>query len=122
MRRFLMILVLGMTSSGAMAQFNAFQTEPGGPKLTGADLDIMLGSVNQLNRSDAVAVGSSESWSNPATGSSGKSTVTRLTEKEGMKCHVIGHDFSVGKPPAASRFQVSFTWCLTPDRGWKIAD
>ncbi len=122
MRRFLMILVLGMTSSAAMAQFNPFQTEPGGPKLTGTDLDIMLSSVNHLNRSETVAVGSSESWDNPTTGSFGKSTVTRLTEKQGMKCHVIGHDFSVGKPQVASRFQVSFTWCLTPDRGWKIAE
>lgn len=122
MRRFLMILVLGMTSSAAMAQFNPFQTEPGGPALTGADLDIMLTSVNQLNRSNAVAVGSSDSWTNPATGSFGKSTVTAMTEKQGMKCHVIGHDFSVGKPKVASQFKVTFTWCLTPDRGWKIAD
>lgn len=122
MRRFLMILVFGMTSSAAMAQFNAFQTEPGGPTLTGTDLDIMLSSVNQLNRAETTTVGSSDSWRNPATGSFGKSTVTQVTEKQGMKCHVIGHDFSVGKPQVASPFQVTFTWCLTADRGWKIAN
>ena len=104
----------------AMAQYrNLF---PVGPNkgLTSADTDAMLSSINVLNRDPRVAVGSSESWRNAATGSHGTSSVTQILQRDGLTCHLVHQEIFVrGAIPARV---YNFTWCLTHGGDWKIAN
>lgn len=120
----MMIGLVGVTAAGApaLAQFNPFLAKQSGPALRGDDLDLFLASVNHLNRAANAAPGLSETWSNPRTGSKGTSRITEMTTKANMACHVIQHAMTIGKAPRSRDSAFTLTWCLTPDRGWKVAD
>jgi hypothetical protein len=114
------ILPLLYAHAPASAQINPFRSGRVEAGLSPQDTDILLSSVNQLNRRTDIAVGTSESWSNPATGSHGTSSVTGLLERSGMACHRIQHEVSARR--AKTPRQYDLTWCLTQSGEWKIAE
>lgn len=122
MIRLLTATLFCLAAGSAMAQYNPFLPSPSGPALRGEDLDLFLASVNQLNRGAEAKVGSSESWTNPRTGSHGLSRIAGQTTKADMRCNAIAHEISIGKAPKSRTTAFSLTWCLTADRGWKVTD
>jgi surface antigen len=71
-----------------------------------------------LNAAEPSKAGSSESWNNPQTKSSGTSTILRLFNSGGMVCHLIRHHIVVdGRAP---EHNYRLTWCRTPTGEWKI--
>lgn len=65
-------------------------------------------------------VGTTASWSNPASGNSGSiKLVKRLTHKT-QQCEDIEYTVRSGGPPAYTE-HYHFTSCLQPDGSWKIA-
>jgi hypothetical protein len=113
----LVAVVLLLASLPAAAQINPFRSGRTEAGLSGEDSDLLFSSVNQLNRRKNVAVGSSESWRNPATGSHGTSSVTQILERSGMTCHRVHH--KVSARGARTPRQYDLTWCLTPEGEWK---
>lgn len=113
-----LMMALTLIAGSAFAQINPWRGSKAGEFLSADDLDALLASVNQLNRSANVAVGAAEPWRNPRSGSQGVSTITGLTQHGGMNCHVIRHQFSVRKSTTPSQYDL--TWCLTPAGEWKI--
>jgi hypothetical protein len=102
----------------AEAQFTPFLATRARPGLSAADFDLLRESIDRLNREANVAVGSEEQWSNPATGSHGRSVVTRLFTSNQRPCHVLHHDLfprGVERPD-----KYDFTWCRVADGSWKI--
>jgi hypothetical protein len=110
--------VLLLASVPAAAQINPFRSGRTEAGLSGEDSDLLLSSVNALNRRRDVAVGSSESWRNPATRSHGTSSVTQILQRSGMTCHQVRHEVSARG--ARTPRQYELTWCLTPEGEWRI--
>lgn len=86
--------------------------------LTQQDLDMIHGAVT--NDVHGKPVGTTASWSNPASGNSGSiKLVKRLTRKT-QQCEDIEYTVRSGGPPAYTE-HYHFTSCLQPDGSWKIA-
>ena len=89
-----------------------------GRGLSSEDNRLLFDSVARLNAAEPSKVGSSESWDNPQTKSSGTSTILRVFKSGGMVCHLVRHHIVVdGRGPGHN---YRFTWCLTPSGEWKI--
>ncbi len=108
---------LGLAALPAAAQVNPFR---GATTALGAtDSAMFWSSVEKLNRLPDLAVGSSTSWRDSATGSSGENRVTGVSRRNGMTCHTVRHQLLIKGRTPPSVFNV--TWCLAPDGAWKIA-
>jgi len=103
----------------ALAQINPFRSNRWGPTLSATDVELMGDSIAKLNRKPNVEVGAEERWSNPATGSYGTSTITRILVEAKRPCHAMHHEFfAQGQPPPSS---YDLTWCRISNGQWKIA-
>jgi surface antigen len=103
----------------ATAQINPFRSNRNGPTLSATDLDLLGASVNRLNQKQDLQVGAEEKWSNPATGSYGSSTVSRIFTKGKLPCHAMHHEvFAQGREPSRT---YDLTWCRVANGQWKIA-
>lgn len=104
----------------AAAQFTPFMFDNRyGQRLSSGDWDLMLSSINTLNRGMQVEVGSANKWNNPRTGSRGTTSVTQIVRQNGMICHLLRHQVSIrGSMPLRV---YDLKWCLTPDGAWKVA-
>ena len=82
-------------------------------------LRIELAENLRLNAAEPSKVGSSESWDNPQTKSSGTSTILRVFNSGGMVCHLARPRIVVddGRRPGHN---YRFSWCLTPSGEWEI--
>jgi hypothetical protein len=118
MRIQLLVPLLLLAAFPAAAQVNPFWSNRTGPKLTQTDQDKLLSSIDQLNRSTDLHVGSKQSWSDPASGSHGTNSVSRIFQSGGMHCHLLHHEISM-KGLARPR-AYNLTWCQTPEGAWKI--
>ena len=114
--RLLVIGLLVSATSPAMAQINPFQGTRTG--LTQRDVSMLSASISRLNRTNDLAVGAQDSWSNPSSHSSGQNTVTRIYQDDGLSCHGMRHEFTVKgrKPPRV----YNLNWCQASDGSWKI--
>jgi surface antigen len=115
-----LLVMLGAISFAvpAMAQINPFKNNRTGANLSATDLDLLGSSIDKLNRDPKLATGASEKWSNPATGSYGTSTVTKVFEQGHTPCHTMHHDvFTQGKSPARG---YDLTWCRTAKGQWRV--
>ncbi|MGE4046994.1 MAG: hypothetical protein AB7F35_19185 [Acetobacteraceae bacterium] len=102
----------------ASAQINPFWAGRNDPRMSAEDNNLLLASIDRLNRRKNVDVGASDSWRNPQTGSHGTSSVTGIFQRSGMTCHRMRHEISTrGDSPEP----YDLTWCLTPEGAWKIA-
>jgi hypothetical protein len=119
-RSFLTLAFVVLAVAPAAAQINPFRSGRTEAGLSGEDVDLLLSSVNALNRSKDVAVGSSESWRNPATGSRGTSSVIQILNRAGMTCHRVRHEVAARGSTVPRRYDL--TWCLTPGGEWKMAE
>jgi hypothetical protein len=109
---------LVLTATQARAQVNPFRSGRYETRLSPEDIDRMLSSANQVNRTPGVAVGSKASWGDPKTGSHGTSTVERIFKQNGMTCHLVRHETFVRGDAQPRHFDL--TWCLTPADEWKV--
>jgi surface antigen len=110
------LLLIGV--SAADAQINPFRSSRQATGLTNDDVAKVTEATGRLNQKDPIHVGDVETWSNPASGNSGKVTVTRLFKHSGMACHGVRYDMSY----KASRPPRSYTadWCHTKSGEWKL--
>ncbi len=103
----------------ASAQIGAFGWSPDEPRLTNADRQMLWDSMTSLNRVPSPPVGETKSWSNPASGVSGKVWVAGVTQDQGMPCHKLHYTIDFPGQPVPQNYE--FTWCRTADGQWKIA-
>ena len=110
------LLLVG--ASAAEAQINPFRSSQQANGLTREDVAMVSEATGRLNRKDPIHVGDFEDWSNPASGNSGKVTVTRLFKSAGMACHAVRYDLSFRPPRAARSYDAN--WCQTTAGAWRL--
>jgi len=118
-RLFLPLLVL-LTASltlPATAQINPFRGSRGTP-LNSDDLNALFHATTRLLDRPQLSVGTTEQWTNSASGVSGTVTAGDAVERRGLSCRLATY---VLTGPAAERPRNgTLTWCKTQD-GWKTA-
>jgi hypothetical protein len=111
-------LVLAALPSVARVAPFGYGTSPSDPRLSATDMNLLMESVSRLNSNPQSVVGSEEEWFNPATGSRGKSRISRILTNAGRPCHEIHHELlPLGLTPPRI---YNLTWCRVPDGAWKI--
>ena len=120
------LAVVGMALCGlawmpvqALAQAGAFGWSPDVARLTDQDNKLLWQNTDALNQSASAAAGDTRSWSNTASGNTGKVTLARVFESNGMPCHALQYAISFTGQPVPQDY--AFTWCRTADGQWKIA-
>jgi surface antigen len=119
MRRHILWLlpVIGLCLSvPAHAQINPFRGSKGTP-LRSADLKALTDATYRLLDRPDLAVGSTETWSNPASGGNGTLTAGDPVQRHGLSCRSV--DYTVSFPHDSSSRDRTLVWCKTPN-GWKI--
>jgi hypothetical protein len=114
------IIVLSMIAMAlpAMGQINPFRNNRAATPLSATDFDLLGDSIGTLNKDPKLAVGTAEKWDNPATGSHGTSTVTKIFRIGHMPCHAMHHEvFAQGRTPGRT---YDLTWCRAPNGQWKV--
>jgi surface antigen len=86
--------------------------------LTQQDLDMIRGAVT--NQVHGKPVGTTASWSNPASGNSGSIRLVRKLTRQNQQCEEIEYTVR-SKGPSIYSEHYHFTSCLQPDGTWKIA-
>ena len=110
------LLLIG--GSAADAQINPFRSSRQANGLSKEDVAMVTDATGRLNQKDPIHVGDSEDWSNPASGNSGKVTVTRLFTSLGMACHAVRYDLSYKAPRSPRSYNAN--WCRTKTGEWKL--
>ena len=113
------LAVVPAASERALAQAGAFGWSPDEARLTNEDNRLLWQSTDALNAMASPAAGETRSWSNPASGTSGKVTLVRLFESNGMPCHALHYAISFPTQPVPQGYD--FTWCRAANGQWKIA-
>jgi len=103
----------------ADAQVGAFGWSPDEPRLNNDDRKMLWDSMTSLNRLPSPPVGETKTWSNTASGNSGKVWVAGVSQDRGMPCHRLHYTIDFRGEPVPQNYE--FTWCRTPDGAWKIA-
>ena len=86
--------------------------------LTQQDLDMIHSAVT--NQVHGKSVGTTASWSNPASGNSGSIRLVKKMARNNQKCENIEYTMNSKGPPVYTE-HYHFTSCLQPDGNWKIA-
>jgi hypothetical protein len=86
--------------------------------LTQADLDMVKTALAQQVHDKKL--GTSASWSNPASGNSGKMTLLQISSRDGRRCEQIEYRMS---PPSKTEPSDRFVLisCIQPDGAWKLS-
>ena len=120
------LVVLGMALCGVAsepgpvwAQAGAFGWSPDTARLTDRDNQLLWQATDALNQAASAAAGDTRSWTNAVSGNSGKVTLARLFESNGMPCHALQYAISFAGQPVPQDY--AFTWCRIADGQWKIA-
>jgi hypothetical protein len=111
-----LLLLTGL--SAADAQINPFRSTRQANGLSREDVAMVSEATGRLNRRDPIHVGDAEDWNNPASGNSGKVTVTRLFKYSGMACHAVRYDLSYKASRPARSYNAD--WCHTKSGDWKL--
>ena len=109
--------VLGlMASAPVQAQVNPFG-DSSKIKLSNGDFKVLDEATQKLLSNPDLKPGTQESWTNPATKSTGSLTVKNQLHRKGFSCVAVGYQsMARGRPPNRTG---ELTWCKTSD-GWKI--
>ena len=86
--------------------------------LTQQDLDMIRAAVS--NEVHGKLVGTTASWSNPASGNSGAIKLVKRLTRKNQHCEDIEYTVRSGGSPVYTE-HYHFTSCLQPDGSWKIA-
>jgi surface antigen len=86
--------------------------------LTQQDLDLIRGAVT--NQIHGKPVGTTASWTNPASGNSGSIKLLKKLPRASQQCEELGYTVRSGSTPVYTE-HYNFTSCLKPDGTWKIA-
>lgn len=111
-----LLLIAVCLSAPTLAQINPFRGSRGAP-LSSADIQALTEATNRLLDRPQLAVGGTETWSNPQSGSSGTVTAGNPVQRRGMACRVVHYQTTVVNRAAGRN--TTLTWCKTAD-GWKI--
>jgi len=103
-----LIPVIGLIAGAAQAQL--LPTWETNIVLSQQDLDLIHGKP----------VGTTASWSNPASGNSGFIKLGKKLTRKNQQCEKIEYTVRSGGPPVYTE-HYHFTSCLQPDGAWKIA-
>ena len=107
------LLALG-TATGAQAQITGFFGDQG-PFLDRADLVLADQAATRLLRPQPAAIGTTETWAEPASGDSGTLTMERAYRSKGRDCRTVGwHDMF--KSGAERTFHLNT--CFVAGRWW----
>jgi len=105
-----------LTTASAEAQlFSTWETHI---TLTQQDLDMIRGAVT--DQVHGKPVGTTASWSNPASGNSGSIGVVKKLVRQKQQCEEIEYTVRSKGPPIYTE-HYHITSCLQPDGTWKIA-
>jgi surface antigen len=86
--------------------------------LSRQDLDMIHGAVT--NQVHGKSVGTTASWSNPASGNSGSIRLSKKLTRKNQQCEDIEYTVRSGSTPVYTE-HYHFISCLQPDGTWKIA-
>jgi surface antigen len=111
--------LLLLVSEPCMAQVDPFGSDPNTALLTDEDWRLLWEGAVSLNRTPDAAAGETRSWSDATSGNSGKVTLTRVFESNGVTCHALRYAISFSEHPAPQEY--NFNWCRTSGGQWKIA-
>jgi surface antigen len=116
-RKVLMLFLAGLMLAGT-AQAQLLPTWETNITLTKQDLEMIHNAVT--GQIHGKPVGTTASWSNPASGNSGTVRLAKKLVQNNQKCEEIEYIVRSGGTPAYSE-HYHFTSCLQPDGTWKIA-
>ena len=102
-----------------MAQLNPFGWDPNTALLTDEDWRLVWEETVSLNRTPDAAAGETRAWTDAASGNSGKVTLTRVFESNGMTCHALRYTISFSGKPVPQDYNLN--WCRTSAGQWRIA-
>jgi surface antigen len=111
-----LIPVIGLLAASAQAQL--LPTWETNIVLSQQDLDLIHGAVS--NQIHGKPVGTTASWSNPASGNSGLIKLGKKLARKSQQCEEIEYTVRSGGAPVYTE-HYHFTSCLQPDGAWKIA-
>jgi surface antigen len=100
----------------AFSAVNPFHGSHGEP-MRQADMDALIEATNRLLDRPQLVPGSTETWSNPASGAKGTIIAGKQVIRHNLHCRVLQHRIG-GSEPGPER-NYTTTWCRTPD-GWKL--
>jgi surface antigen len=110
-------VVAGLMIAGA-AQAQLLPTWETNITLTQQDLDMIHSAVT--NQVHGKPVGTTASWSNPASGNSGSIKLVKKLARKDQRCEDIEYTVRSGGTPVYTE-HYHFISCLQPDGTWKIA-
>jgi surface antigen len=111
-----LIPVIGLITASAQAQL--LPTWETHIVLSQQDLDLIHSVVT--NQIHGKSVGTTASWSNPASGNSGFIKLGKKLARNNQQCEEIEYTMRSGGPSVYTE-HYHFTSCLQPDGTWKIA-
>jgi hypothetical protein len=111
----LLLLVVGP----CVAQVSPFGWDPNTALLTDEDWRLVWEGTVSLNRVPDAAAGEARAWSDATSRNSGKVTLTRVFESNGMMCHALRYAITFSERPESQEY--NFNWCRTSAGQWKIA-
>ena len=109
--------VVGLMIAGA-TQAQLLPTWETNVTLTQQDVDMIHSAVT--NQVHGKPVGTTASWSNPASGNSGSIKLVKKLTRNNQRCEDIEYMVRSGSTPIYTE-HYHFTSCLQPDGTWKIA-
>jgi len=109
--------IAGVTLA-ASAQAQLLPTWETHVTLSQQDLDMIRGAVT--NEVHGKSVGTTASWSNPASGNSGSIRLVKKLTRQSPHCEDIEYLVRSGGTPVYTE-HYHFISCLQPDGAWKIA-
>ena len=95
---------------------NPFQRS--GFELAESDVALLKAAAEKLYLNEDVAVGTSESWSNPETGNRGTVTLIDKPSYKNLPCRRLQHDIEL--EATADLFRFILDRCKTQDGSWKL--
>lgn len=111
------LFIVACLALPAKAQINPFRGSAGTP-LNNDDIAALIDATNRLLTRPKLAIGDSDTWSNPKSGAHGTVTAGSATQRKGLACRVMTYRHTVPGPQAER--SGALTWCKTAD-GWKTA-
>jgi len=114
-RPLLSLLLAVCLAQTASAQLNPFRGNSRTP-LNADDIAALTEATARLFNQPNLAVGETETWSNPKSGASGTVTAGNPVKRHGFACRVMRYDTSV---PTRQERRTTLTVCKTP-QGLKI--
>lgn len=110
------IMVAGLAAP-AGAQINPFGPTSG-DNLTADDRRLAEEASRKVYQAQAPSIGTTQSWSNSASGNSGTITLVKIHDYRGMPCRTLEHRVRINERTEPAVFRIDR--CRTQAGEWKI--